>query len=186
MDLARPVSTLGLTVLLAFSMGNCGCTSLYQRIDPRLAIVAQRGVDRPFHPSAGRGGQRFEDDEEPERRSVIVAELLAIFPGLFVHGLGHYYAGDYETARRLRRVGEWGYLFTALGGGIGVGAYFLDQSQDNFFPTSMYITAGTVGAIGLGFFLFAWIGDIYDTPRAVRTGGEPWSFFDDEEHIFDD
>ena len=36
-----------------------------------------------------------------ETKSVWVAELLAIFPGLLWHGLGHRYAGDKEKAAGL-------------------------------------------------------------------------------------
>ena len=106
---------------------------------------------------------------------MIIGELLAIFPGLFWHGLGHQYAGDTETAREIREAGEWGYLLTALGGGLVMGGYFLDRSSGggDTFALSLYIAGGTTGGIGSGFFLTAWIYDIIDTPRAVRTSGRP-------------
>ncbi|MBI4602980.1 MAG: hypothetical protein HY721_13565 [Planctomycetes bacterium] len=110
---------------------------------------------------------------EPRKGSVVVGELLAIFPGLLVHGLGHYCAGDYSTAARLRHVGELGYLLTAAGGGLGAGAYFLDQADQEGFAYGLYATGGAVALAGVTYFFTAWIYDMIDTPRAVRTGGEP-------------
>ncbi|HVR75846.1 MAG TPA: hypothetical protein VMT52_16055 [Planctomycetota bacterium] len=117
-------------------------------------------------------------DEPPppevrRRGSVIVGELLAIFPGMFVHGLGHYYAGDYKTAARLFRIGEFGYLLTLVGGGAGVGAYYLEREDQKGYAYSLYATGGTLAAVGLSYFFTAWIYDMIDTPRAVRSGGQP-------------
>jgi hypothetical protein len=177
-----------LVALLCF-VGN-GCAPTFQRIDSRLATRARQGLPRSFHfitqqyDFAGEEpsyDEEVEEDEERGRKSLFVATLLAIFPGMLIHGLGHYYAEDYETAKNIREIGEWGYLLTAVGGGVGTGAYFIDKSQDNFLPLSMYITGGTIASVGLAYFFTAWILDIYDVPRAVRTGGATWDFFEDQD-----
>lgn len=124
---------------------------------------------------------QIEEDGEVSVGHVIVGELLAFFPGVFVHGLGHYYAGDEQTFRRLNKLGQLGYLLTVIGGGLGVGGYFLDQDdtevlgQDLTDPTaySLYAAGGIAGGIGLGYFFTAWIYDMIDTPRAVSSGGRP-------------
>jgi hypothetical protein len=118
-----------------------------------------------------------EDDLDRPRASpagsVWVGELLAIFPGLLVHGMGHYYAGDHQTAKRLRHIGEFGYVLTAVGGGMGVGAYYLDQEDLNGFAYTLYGTGGVLVIAGITYIFTAWIYDMIDTPRAVRSGGEP-------------
>jgi len=116
------------------------------------------------------------EEEERPQKSVLVAELLAIFPGLLWHGLGHQYAGDQKTARELRKAGQWGYLLTALGGGLAVGGYYLDKSGDGIednYALSLYIAGGAAGGAGSVLFLTVWFYDMIDTPRAVHSGGRP-------------
>ena len=129
-------------------------------------------------------GEEARDDSDVEQGSVgdvIVAELIAFFPGMLVHGLGHLYAGDQETFGRLSSLGQLGYLLTIVGGGLGVGGYYLDQEdtevlgQDLTQSTaySLYAAGGVAGGIGLTYFFTAWIYDMIDTPRAVFSGGRP-------------
>ncbi len=122
-----------------------------------------------------------EDDDSPSVGDVIVAELIAIFPGMIVHGLGHLYAGDDQTFGRLSSLGQLGYLLTIAGGGLVVGGYYLDEDdtellgQDLTDSTaySLYAAGGVAGGIGLTYFFTAWFYDMIDTPRAVRSGGRP-------------
>jgi hypothetical protein len=185
-----------LVVLGAIAACLTGCAPRFTRVDSRLANRARLAIgsgdtapafawtqdDRddhrywePSHPRE-RDERREREDGERARKSVVVAELLAIFPGMFVHGLGHYYAEDYESARKIRNMGEWGYLLTAIGGGLIVGAVFLDDSSDEILPISLYAAGGGTAAVGLAYFFTAWFSDMWDTPRAIRTGGRPWSF----------
>lgn len=174
-----------------------GCALSGGRIDPDLVARARASAASwPAVSSPARQGLYERDAreydpieeevEEEEHGSVFVAELLAIFPGFFVHGLGHTYAGDRETARRLRRMGEWGWAFTAVGAGAITGAYFADRSSDGIFPISLYVAGGAAGGVGVGYLLSAWVMDIYDTPRAVRSGGRPWRFLQKAGDAFDD
>jgi hypothetical protein len=150
-----------------------GCASPFEAIDGGLARQARLAL-RQERPPQFEGDETEEAPEEPPRKSVLVAELLAIFPGFLWHGLGHYYAGDTRTARRIHKAGEWGYLLTAIGGGIVLGGYYLDKETDlQNFAISLYASGGVTGTIGSGFFLTAWFYDMIDTPRAVRSGGEP-------------
>lgn len=132
------------------------------------SVLAQQGVE----------GLPFEDPGAPlpeDRRSgsVFVGELLAFFPGLLVPGLGHYYAGDYATAGKLFRVGEFGYFLTAVGVGTGLGGYYLDRADQKGLAYSLYATGGVVSLAGVSYVLTAWIYGLIDTPRAVRSGGLP-------------
>ncbi len=172
------------TSLLLILVCGTGCFSAFQRIDATLVLEARRAIPRPAAFQEDEGF--YLDEEEESGKSVFIGELIAIFPGFFIHGLGHRYAGDHATARRLSNMGQWGYLFTAVGGGIVTGAYFIDRSSDNILPVSMYVAGGSVGAVGLGYFFSAWILDIYDTPRAIRSGGRPWRFLREKGDIFDD
>ena len=153
----------------------CGCASPFDPIDLTLARQARSALRQERPPQFDEDEERGPPEEEPRRKSVVIAELLAIFPGMLWHGLGHYYAGDTITARRIHRAGEWGYLLTALGGGMVLGGYYLDKETDDLpgFVISLYSAGGVTGAIGSGFFLTAWFYDMIDTPRAVRSGGQP-------------
>ena len=111
----------------------------------------------------------------------IAAELIAIFPGMIVHGLGHLYAGDEQTFGRLSNLGQLGYILTIAGGGLAVGGYYLDKEEVDVFGQdltqstaySLYAAGGVAGGIGLAYFFTAWFYDMIDTPRAVSTGGRP-------------
>lgn len=169
--------TLAWVLVPALLLESSGCRMSWGTVDPQLVsqarLVAQeREEEYPF----------FDEPRPPPREhgergslgEVILGELLAIFPGVLVHGTGHYYAGDYKTARQLLRVGGFGYLLTAIGGGLVTGGYFLDEGDDlPGFAYSLYGTGGLIGVTGVFFFLTAWGYDLVDTPRAVRSGGRP-------------
>ncbi len=149
-----------------------GCSVSGVRIDP-LAVQKARAL---FQSEYERFPLEQEEKFKPEEKStgsVILGELIAIFPGLLVHGLGHYYAGDYQTARRLRHVGEMGYVMTAVGAGVVTGGYYLGKEDLHGFSYSLYGVGGTIGVAGVFYLLTAWFYDMIDTPRAVSTGGEP-------------
>lgn len=152
-----------------------GCALHWGSLDLVAIQDARRGLDH-FEKHPIRAPEKAEEDA-PSTGSVILGELIAIFPGFFVHGLGHHYAGDYKTARRLSHIGQLGYLLTAVGGGLVVGGYYIDKGDDknNYqgIVYSMYGAGGTIGVIGIGYFLVAWFYDMIDTPRAVESGGEP-------------
>jgi hypothetical protein len=159
-----------------------GCATPYEAIDRGLAVEARLAL-RQERPPASPGDDEDEEEANIRRydekqgggKSVFLGELLAIFPGFFWHGLGHDYAGDHKTAKEIRGAGEWGYLLTALGGGLLVGGYFLDQQDSMWDPyaLSLYITGGIAAGVGAGFWLTAWFYDMIDTPRAIDSGGRP-------------
>lgn len=126
--------------------------------DPEVVIVDEGGAS---------------DGEKPGVASAVLGELLAIFPGVVVPGIGHYYAGDRATGSRLLRIGEFGWLLTVVGGGLVVGGYALDKNDLEGTAYGLYGTGGFLGAIGLTYVLTAWFYDMIDTPRAVLSGGEP-------------
>jgi hypothetical protein len=165
---SRSVRVLA-TVLLALLLEGCGLT--WAPIDFQAVQGARRGLDdyETFPPL------KDEDPyiEKPAPRSVFLAELIAIFPGFFVHGLGHYYAGDYRTWRKLSHIGQFGYLLSAMGGGLLVGGYYLDKEDEDSYAYSLYGAGGVVSVVGVSYLLTGWIYDIADTPRAVRSGGLP-------------
>ncbi len=94
-------------------------------------------------------------------KSVLVGQLLAIFPGLFVHGLGHSYAGNEEKAEELMTME----LYSLLTAGLGGAVLALGESEDD----DAVKVAGWIG-IGVGAvpFLGTWIYDIVYTPSEIR------------------
>jgi len=101
---------------------------------------------------------------------VIIAELIAIGPGMIVQGLGHRYAGDYTTSNQLMRVGIVGVGVGALGAGLVAGG---NEITEDWVGSAVSGAGYGISVIGVGYYLSAWFYDIYDTPRAVRTGGRP-------------
>ena len=96
----------------------------------------------------------------PERRSAVAGELLAIFPGVFYHGIGHRYAGNEEKAKEIFTMEMYSLLPMALGGALwGIGH---DRDAD-----ALEI-AGLIG-IGVGGvpFLGTWVYDMVYTPSEV-------------------
>jgi hypothetical protein len=60
----------------------------------------------------------------------------------------------------------------ALGGGLAVGGAALeDDVQGTAYV--LYGAGGIAGVVGVSYFFSAWIYDLVDTPRAVRSGGRP-------------
>ncbi len=181
------VSTLaGLAITNLFGSG-CSLGEWRLRVDAvdgaRAALVqlTERDLYNRGEEEADEREGAADDGTEGSVGDVIVAELIAIFPGMFVHGLGHLYAGDDQTFGRLSNLGQLGYLLTVAGGGLLIGGYYLDEDdtellgQDLTDPTaySLYAAGGVAGGIGLAYFFTAWFYDMIDTPRAVMSGGRP-------------
>ena len=211
------VKRVSLYVLsLVVGLGAVGCAGRFERIDARIADVASHGLvqnsslegfafaqndqSRSRRNERGRDDylefeaeDELEEEEGDEGGSVILGEMIAVFPGMLWHGAGHYYARDYESSRRLRSIGEWGYLLGGIGGGLILGGIAIQGGDPEFsggdledhLATSFYVAGGIVGAIGLFYFLTAWGGDIYDTPRAVRENGRSWQWLQERGDLFD-
>ena len=173
---ARVLVTVGLVAL-------SGCALTHRGIELNAVEFARLG----FAGVEGVASQReFAFDEDPEVvivddddkdlpgvGSAIVGELLAIFPGVLIPGTGHYFAGDRRTGARLLRIGEFGWLLTAAGGGMVLGGYALDQNDLEGTAYGLYGTGGLLGLVGVTYVLTAWFYDMVDTPRAVLSGGKP-------------
>ena len=104
-------------------------------------------------------GLREEVVQSP--KSVIIGELIAIFPGFIWHGLGHRYAGDPKKAAEIELLEA----YSLIGLGAGTGLISAGRSDDNL--RGLEITGYTVGGLGALAFLGSWIYDIIYTPDAV-------------------
>lgn len=69
------------------------------------AQEAQRAEEEVRAPAQGRVAQAMSEGYEPrpedEPAGSVAGGLLAVFPGVLVHGTGHWYVGDTPTAARL-------------------------------------------------------------------------------------
>ena len=161
-------------------LGGLGCSLPHGSIDVRAVVAARHGLedyrvrdDSERYPADDDGDIDDGSAEKKPRKSVILGSLLSFFPGLLVPGVGHYYAGDAKTGRRLLRVGEIGWVLTAVGGGLVVGGVAASDNDLDGVAVGLYVAGGTAGGIGLTYLLSAWFYDMWDTPRAVRSGGRP-------------
>ncbi|MBI4605129.1 MAG: hypothetical protein HY721_24460 [Planctomycetes bacterium] len=123
-----------------------------------LALATLPGLScAPVPRRAGAGAAPVELEE----KSVLAGELLAIFPGLFVHGLGHRYAGNAEQADDLLMME----LYSGLTAGLGGGLYAIGDSED----ADAVRVAGWVGiGVGGAGFLGSWLYDIVFTPGEIE------------------
>ena len=92
---------------------------------------------------------------------MLVGELLAIFPGFVVHGLGHRYAEATDTADQILFME----LYSVLTIGLGAGLWAIGNAEDaEAVEIAGYVGMG-VGAIP---FLGTWIYDIVYTPSEIH------------------
>ena len=101
----------------------------------------------------------------PARKSVVVGELLAIFPGLVVHGIGHRYAGDDEMASDLLEK-EWKSLVYPFAWPF-LGAAALSDT-DNAHLVETFDEATGVTLVAPILFFGTWIYDMIETPGRIR------------------
>ena len=160
--------------LLSSALLASGCRATWGTLDPAVVRSARATLHRQDFPPL----EEYEEvHRDPEPRGTIgeaiLGTVLAIFPGVIVHGTGHFYAGDRSTARKLSRVGQFGYLLTGAGVGLGFGAHAAMEEDLDGLGVSLYSGAAVVGGAGILYLLSAWVYDVVDTPRAVLSGGRP-------------
>ena len=102
------------------------------------------------------------EDEVGSPKSVLVGELIAIFPGLLWHGLGHRYAGDVKKAEEIELMEAYSLIAGGAGAGMVLGAK--DDDDLKFLEISGY----TVGGLGALLFVGSWLYDVIYTPAAVN------------------
>ena len=126
------------------------------------------------------GAARSDSDESLESRekSPFLAELLAIFPGILVHGLGNLYAGKTERAKEL--MGEEGLGIGALGiatalGFLGVeamrhadGSSGAEEILGRIEEASSFLGCAGFAIFGAIFFFDSWIRDMIEAPSAAE------------------
>jgi hypothetical protein len=114
-----------------------------------------------FLPSCAGGPSPVTEGGESPRKSALVGELLAFFPGFFVHGMGHRYAGNAEKADEILAMELYSLLPIGLGGIL----YGIGRSED----AEAVEIAGLVGmGVGAIPFLGTWIYDLVFTPSEVN------------------
>jgi hypothetical protein len=131
---------------LAFALAICG------------ALVLTSCESAPKH----HGLQDEDYSVEQETKSVWIGELLAIFPGLLWHGIGHRYAGDKEKASEIEMIEA----YSLLAGGAGVGLVIATHDEDNLM--GLEITGWTIGGLGGLMFVGSWLYDVIFTPAAIE------------------
>ncbi len=97
-----------------------------------------------------------------EDRSPTTAFLLSAGPGLVVHGLGHYYAGDRRTGGILLMSEIFGLALMNLNHpGSSVGRRITDRDE-------VGLRSGNLDAVGRVLFFGSWLYDLAKSGDAVR------------------
>ncbi len=104
----------------------------------------RRKVDgKKVEAAAIESGYKERPDDEPA--GSFLGTTLAVFPGIFIHGIGHYAAGDENSAWKLL-----GAEIVSIA--LGLAGYFLPYATDNdgklAIPCRILTQAGTIGFIG--------------------------------------
>jgi hypothetical protein len=111
--------------------------------------------------SCAGGPSKSGEPEEFKPKSPVVGELLAIFPGIIIHGMGHRYAGNTDRANEILMFEAYSLAVV----GLGAGLWAIGDSQDaDAVRIAGYVGMG-VGAIP---FLGTWIYDLVYTPSEVE------------------
>ncbi len=118
------------------------------------------GSNMPYKPSYRYYGPESGNISESDihGKDPIVATMFAVLPGVFVHGFGNYYAGNYSFGNHMLAmeifgagVSLWGYQLVHNPGAWS--SYF--GGDDNTQQAGYWIKAG-----GLGLMVLSWIGDV--------------------------
>ena len=115
-------------------------------------------------------GNRYEPAQQSER-SPLVATLLAIFPGIFVHGLGTMYGGKPNRGTELLEEEGMGVGCLAVGAGLSGVAYLeMREAESSKNQTSAVLSrigewssvvaSGGFAGFGLILFFDSWIKDM--------------------------
>lgn len=106
-------------------------------------------------------------------KNPVVAGGLAVFPGVLVHGSGHFYAGYHLKGLGLLALeGVSGWLIYRNGNDVYNDVKTLMDSKDDthhFFPTDVSELTTRVGIVSVATFLwfFTWLDDISGAPIAT-------------------
>jgi len=105
------------------------------------------------------------DSVQKSGKSPILAFIIALFPGVIIHGSGHYYVGKPKTGTLLltvellsiAAVGA-GMILVALGATLKAITLGKGDVSEIFSPVGILVYGGTLG------FIFSWIYDIIGAP----------------------
>lgn len=144
------------------------------------ALLAQPTADQVAQAVPNQVAQAVPFDVSPARPPVVAGHeggephselgprlwpiLAASGPGIFVHGAGHFVAGESRTAWRLLAM-QWIGLGTAVGGLAGLGLTGASPKTTRPFIDMVALGAGLLGA--------SWLADIYGVSVPEGGSGSP-------------
>ena len=118
------------------------------------------------------GAQSAIGDEEVEGKDPLTATLLAVVPGVLIHGFGNYYAGDYEFGTRML-------VAQVLGTSLALLGYNIIHQPENWGPyfggevpqAGYWIKAG-----GMVLLVLSWVGDLATASDAAESYNKEHSY----------
>ncbi|MGH7441611.1 MAG: hypothetical protein ACREKE_02940 [bacterium] len=109
------------------------------------------------------GGQNI-GDEDVEAKDPYMATIFSVLPGVLFHGMGNFYAGDYDFGTEML-------VMEIIGGGISVWGYNIihqPQHWGAYFGTNTTQAGYWIKAFGVGLLAVSWVGDIATAPGAAE------------------
>jgi hypothetical protein len=122
-------------------------------VRPLLAVLLIAGLSAPA---------RAQEDAPPPPSTA--AALTSIFPGVVVHGTGHFVAGDRKTGYRLLAMEGMGLGLT----GVGVAALVATGASRHLSPPIFALPVA-----GLGLVLVSWLADVQGVTMPAGWRGAP-------------
>jgi hypothetical protein len=124
-----------------------------------MRLVAAALACAMLVPEVARAG---DDEPEPREGGGALALGAAVFPGILLHGSGHYVAGEHRAARRMLLVE--GFALTAILTGVTPLAI---ANRRTSWPAIPLVVSGT------GVLLVNWLGDLYGVAGGSDVLGRP-------------
>lgn len=109
------------------------------------------------------GGESI-GDEDTQAKSPYMATMFSVLPGVIFHGMGNFYAEDYDFGTEML-------VMEILGAGVSVWGYNVIHEPSHwnaYFGHDSQQAGYWIKAVGVGMLSISWVGDVATAPGAAE------------------